>query len=189
MQSSKPGEEEGRETRNWHIRIIGSGFELFRHDGLLFTARIRRRSGRWRCQRFLHDLAVLVFGALDRAHRDRFLDTTPRETMRNPGQMGRECVSVGSGRRGRGNDSLPAADCGVARLLAREERSMKKRLIIIAIMALILVAAIFYLWAPGSAPPNQKPLLTLSSANLDAFQAAFDADADVTRLVLLLSPT
>lgn len=66
---------------------------------------------------------------------------------------------------------------------------MKKRLIIIAVMALILVAAIFYLWAPGSAPPNQKPLLTLSPANLDAFQAAFDADPEVTHLVLLLSPT
>lgn len=66
---------------------------------------------------------------------------------------------------------------------------MKKRLIIIAVMALILAAAAFYLWAPGSAPPNQKPLLTLSPANVDAFQAAFNADADVPRLVLLLSPT
>lgn len=66
---------------------------------------------------------------------------------------------------------------------------MKKRLIIIAVMALILAAAIFYPWAPGSAPPNQKPLLALSPENVDSFQAAFNADADVTRLVLLLSPT
>jgi hypothetical protein len=66
---------------------------------------------------------------------------------------------------------------------------MRKKLIVIAALALILVATAFYLWTPGSAPPNQKPLVTLSSANVHAFEAAFDADADVPRLVLLLSPT
>jgi hypothetical protein len=66
---------------------------------------------------------------------------------------------------------------------------MKKKLIIISVLALILVAAAFYLWTPGYAPPNQKPLVTLSPANVDALETAFDADADVPRLVLLLSPT
>lgn len=66
---------------------------------------------------------------------------------------------------------------------------MKKKLIVIAVLALILVTASFYLWTAGSAPPNQKPLVTLSPANVNAFEAAFDADADLPRLVLLLSPT
>lgn len=66
---------------------------------------------------------------------------------------------------------------------------MKKKLIVIAVLALILVTAAFYLWTPGSAPPNQKPLVTLSPANVNAFEAAFDADADLPHLVLLLSPT
>lgn len=46
-----------------------------------------------------------------------------------------------------------------------------------------------YLWGPSTAPKGQDALVILSDANLDEFKAAFDADTNVPRLVLLLSPT
>ncbi len=66
---------------------------------------------------------------------------------------------------------------------------MKKKTIIVVAVALVVVFGAAYLWAPGSAPPGQEPVLTLSPANFDEFEKAFDKNADVPRLVLLLSPT
>ena len=65
---------------------------------------------------------------------------------------------------------------------------MKKRLLIGVIVAVLLVVAV-YLWGPSAAPPGQAPLTTLSSANFTEFSGAFDSQADLPRLVLLVSPT
>jgi hypothetical protein len=64
----------------------------------------------------------------------------------------------------------------------------KKRAIILAAVAVLLLLVVAYLWAPSSVPPGQEPLLTLSSGNFSEFENTFDASADVPRLVLLLSP-
>lgn len=66
---------------------------------------------------------------------------------------------------------------------------MKKRLIILGVVAIVVLLAAIYLWGPGTVPPGQRPLVTLSSTSISEFEAAFDADADMPRLVLLLSPT
>ena len=67
---------------------------------------------------------------------------------------------------------------------------MKKKLIILGVVpAAVLLVAIYLLQGPGSVPAGQLPLTTLTSANASAFEAAFDGDADLPRLVLLLSPT
>lgn len=67
---------------------------------------------------------------------------------------------------------------------------MKKRtFVIVVVIALILLAAFFYLRVPGSAPPNQEPLVTLTPANITQFAASFDAHMDMPRVILLLSPT
>lgn len=66
---------------------------------------------------------------------------------------------------------------------------MKKKLVIVAVIALVVLLLAFYLRMPGSAPPNQKPLVVLTPANIAQFTAAFDADVNVPRFVLLLSPT
>lgn len=67
---------------------------------------------------------------------------------------------------------------------------MKKKFIILGVvLAAILLVAIYLLQGPGSVPAGQLPLTTLTSANTSAFEAAFDGDADLPRLVLLLSPT
>ena len=66
---------------------------------------------------------------------------------------------------------------------------MKKRVILVAAVAIVLALAAAYLWGPASVPAGQEPLAVLSNADLREFTSAFDRDADVPRLVLLLSPT
>ena len=67
---------------------------------------------------------------------------------------------------------------------------MKKKLIILgAVVAAVLLAAIYFLRGPGAVPAGQQPLTTLTFANAGAFESAFDADANLPHLVLVLSPT
>jgi hypothetical protein len=65
----------------------------------------------------------------------------------------------------------------------------RKRLIGVAVIAVLVLLATVYLWGPGSAPRGQEPVVNLSEGNLGEFEKAFDAETDVPRLVLLLSPT
>jgi hypothetical protein len=67
---------------------------------------------------------------------------------------------------------------------------MKKKLIIPGVVvAAVLLAAIYFFQGPGAVPAGQQPLTTLTSTNAGAFESAFDADANLPRLVLVLSPT
>ena len=66
---------------------------------------------------------------------------------------------------------------------------MSKRTVFLVAAAIVVLLLAVYLWGPSSVPAGQQPLLTLSSANFSQFENAFDRDADVPRLVLLLSPT
>jgi hypothetical protein len=66
---------------------------------------------------------------------------------------------------------------------------MKKKFIVLGVVAVAVLLGAIYLWGPGTVPAGQQPLTTLTSANAGAFQAAFDADANLPRLVLVLSPT
>jgi hypothetical protein len=65
----------------------------------------------------------------------------------------------------------------------------RKRLIGVGVAAVLVLLTAAYLWGPGSAPQGQDPVVTLSEGDLGEFEKAFDAETDVTRLVLLLSPT
>jgi len=65
----------------------------------------------------------------------------------------------------------------------------RKRLIGVAVPAVLVLLAAVYLWGPGSAPRGQDPVVTLSEGNLGEFEKVFDAETNVPRLVLLLSPT
>ena len=66
---------------------------------------------------------------------------------------------------------------------------MKKRVVIVGVIAFLVIVAALYLWGPSSVPQGQEQLVTLSNANFSEFEKAFDADPSVPRLVLLLSPT
>jgi hypothetical protein len=65
----------------------------------------------------------------------------------------------------------------------------KKRVIVLAVIAIVLLLAAMYLWGPSSVPRGQEPLVALSNTNFSDFENAFDGDLDTPRLVLLLSPT
>jgi hypothetical protein len=65
----------------------------------------------------------------------------------------------------------------------------KKQLIGGAAAAGFVLLAAAYLWDPGSAPRGQAPVVTRSDGNPGEFEKAFDAEAGVPRMVLLLSPT
>jgi hypothetical protein len=65
----------------------------------------------------------------------------------------------------------------------------KKRTVVFAGVALVLLLAGVYLWGPSKVPVGQEPLLALSNGNFSAFENAFDGTTDTPRLVLLLSPT
>lgn len=64
-----------------------------------------------------------------------------------------------------------------------------KRLVVSAIVLVLILLAVFYLWGPGTVPAGQQPLVTLSSANFDEFAKTFDANTAAARLLLLVSPT
>ena len=66
---------------------------------------------------------------------------------------------------------------------------MKKRAVIVGVAAVALLLAGVYFWGPSAVPSGQEPLTVLSPGNLSEFAAAFDAEADVPRMVLLLSST
>jgi hypothetical protein len=65
----------------------------------------------------------------------------------------------------------------------------KKKVIVLALIAIVLLLAAIYLWGPSSVPRGQEPLVTLSNINFSDFENAFDRDSDAPGLVLLLSPT
>ena len=66
---------------------------------------------------------------------------------------------------------------------------MKKKSIVLAVIAVVLLLAVVYLWGPSLVPPGQEPLVALSNANFSDFENVLDGDLDTPRLVLLLSPT
>jgi len=66
---------------------------------------------------------------------------------------------------------------------------MKRRAVIVGVIAVLLLVAALYLWGPSSVPRGQERLVTLSDTNFSEFENAFDADSSVPRLALLLSPT
>jgi hypothetical protein len=102
--------------------------------------------------------------------------------------MARQSIALGGCSCGRRNDFVPSANRRISCRWILADWKMKKKLIILVVVAVVLLGAI-YLWEPGTVPVGQHPLVTLSPTNVNAFEAAFDADADVPRLVLLLSPT
>jgi hypothetical protein len=70
-----------------------------------------------------------------------------------------------------------------------------RRVVLILTVALLSIAAIAgagFVWlkhSPRRTPDGQPPLSRLDAATLPAFREAFNAHADETRVIVLLSPT
>jgi hypothetical protein len=143
-------------------------------------------SGDGKC--FFYDATSVALGAVRRAAWPGILAAATLQAMLGPGPhywkrpaVDRPCCGVG-------NDFVSAGNCRIHR--GQVFRKMtKKRLMRVAVAAVFVLLAAAYLWGPGSAPRGQEPVVTLSEGNPGEFEKAFDAEAGVPRLVLLLSPT
>src|SRR5437764_13145554 len=100
--------------------------------------------------------------------------------------MAWQCIALDRIDSGRRNDFVSATDC---RPYCRQVFEMKKRVALIGVIAVLVLSGAVYVWGPSSVPAGQEQLVTLSNANFNEFENAFDADTNVPRLVLLLSPT
>jgi hypothetical protein len=65
---------------------------------------------------------------------------------------------------------------------------VKTRFLIVTLV-LALGGFAYYLRAERHAPAGQSPFATLDTASLETLRGDFNAHADKTRIVLLLSPT
>ena len=66
---------------------------------------------------------------------------------------------------------------------------MKQRYILGAVLILLVVGALVYIYGGSETPAGQAPLERLTPKNLADFSDAFNAAQDDVRVVLLLSPT
>jgi hypothetical protein len=128
----------------------------------------------------------MASGAVCHSYRFRILAAATGEAVRDSGQDDWQRVSLGGGRSRTCDDSVSSGD---RRNYRGSILKMKRKAIGVAVGAILLLLAGVYLWRPSAVPPGQEPLTVLSAENLGEFVAAFDADPDVPRIVLLLSPT
>ncbi len=75
---------------------------------------------------------------------------------------------------------------------ADEVISVKRKYVIVGVIgtvAVLLFAALLYLYAGSQVPSGQAPLRKLTAENVDDLKAEFNAAKDKVRVLLLLSPT
>lgn len=66
---------------------------------------------------------------------------------------------------------------------------MKRGYVFGAVVAVLLLAAFFYLYGGSQTPSGQAPLQTVTAQSLGDIKNAFNAANSEARIVLLLSPT
>ncbi|HZQ53240.1 MAG TPA: hypothetical protein VFB14_13640 [Bryobacteraceae bacterium] len=66
---------------------------------------------------------------------------------------------------------------------------MKRKFILSATIAVVLIAAAIYFYGGSQAPSDQAPLERLTAQNVTDLRNAFNAAKDDVRVLLLLSPT
>ena len=66
---------------------------------------------------------------------------------------------------------------------------MKRRHVPVALLAVFLLAVLFYFFGGSRVPSGQPPLQRLTAENVTSIRDEFNAAKDEVRVVLLLSPT
>ena len=66
---------------------------------------------------------------------------------------------------------------------------MKRKHIVGAIIALVVLVALFYFYGGSQTPPGQAPLRSLTAQNIGEIRDEFNAAKSDVRVLLLLSPT
>ena len=65
----------------------------------------------------------------------------------------------------------------------------RRSIVILASIAVLAAALLWYLYAPRHVPVGQPPLATIANGSLEALRADFNRDTGRVRIILLLSPT
>lgn len=66
---------------------------------------------------------------------------------------------------------------------------MKRKHLVGAILALFVLAALFYFYGGSRVPPGQPALRSLTAQNVGEIENEFNAEKSEVRVLLLLSPT
>lgn len=67
---------------------------------------------------------------------------------------------------------------------------MKRGLIVLSFLAVVVGAALYYLYGRGNqTPPGQPQLVSLTSDNFSTLKTQFNNAGDSVRVILMLSPT
>ena len=66
---------------------------------------------------------------------------------------------------------------------------MKRRYVFGAVVAVLLLGAVLYLYPGSQTPAGQAPLQSLTAQNVGEVKGAFNAANGEVRVLLLLSPT
>lgn len=66
---------------------------------------------------------------------------------------------------------------------------MKRRALLAALVAVVVLAGLWYAFAGHRQPAGQAPLADLTAATMPTLQEDFNRHADEVRVFLLLSPT
>jgi hypothetical protein len=72
---------------------------------------------------------------------------------------------------------------------SRGEAPVKRRSILFGLVALAILAALFYFYGGHQAPNGQRPLADLNSASLADLKNEFNNSQSQVRVLVLLSPT
>ena len=188
MPSSRLAKETRFETGHRHFGIVCCHSEFHRDDQLLSATWLRCCAGNGSGKCVFHDTAPVALGAVRSTAWLGILAAASRQAMLDPGPHDWKRPAVDGPYCGVGNDSVSTGNRSIhSRQVFRKMK--RKPLIGVVVTAVLLLLGVRYLWGPGSAPRGQVPVLTLSQTNFGEFEKAFDANTDVPRLVLLLSPT
>ena len=188
MPSSRLAKGTRFETGHRHFGIVCCHSEFHRDDQLLSATWLRCGAGSRSGKCVLHNATSMALRSVRCAARPGILAAASRQTMLDSGTHVRERVALDGPCCRVGNDSVSTGNRSIhSRQVFRKMK--RKPLIGVVVTAVLLLLGVRYLWGPGSAPRGQVPMLTLSQTNFGEFEKAFDANTDVPRLVLLLSPT
>jgi hypothetical protein len=68
-------------------------------------------------------------------------------------------------------------------------KNARRTLGVTGLVVLMAAAVAWYRFAPGEAPAGQAALVTIDGKAIEDLRADFNAHSNVTRLIVLLSPT
>jgi len=60
---------------------------------------------------------------------------------------------------------------------------------LVAVVGVIVLFVVYYLYLGSTAPTGQQPLVRLNNSNIDSLKKSFNDSADSVRVMVMLSPT